>query len=137
MTRAVAHDQLKAFVERIERMEAEKKAISDDVKEIYAEAKGNGFNIRVLREVVRCRRLNPGEFEEYEAIRDLYFASLGMVTADLFKGDDETAAEVASADASARKKRVRTAKAKRAGKPAAHEPSTGAEVLELYPREPE
>jgi uncharacterized protein (UPF0335 family) len=135
--RAVARDQLKAFVERIERMEAEKKAISEDIKEIYAEAKGNGFNVSVLREVIRRRRLTTTQHDEYASILDLYLAALGMITRDLFKGGDDADAEVASADAAARKKRVRTAKANRAAQPTAQEPSTGADVFELYPREPE
>jgi uncharacterized protein (UPF0335 family) len=77
-TESVAQDQLRAFVERIERMEEEKKAIADDIKEIYAEAKGNGFDTKVLRQVVRIRKQDHSERMEQEAILELYMAALGM-----------------------------------------------------------
>jgi len=86
MTDSVAGDQLRAFVERIERMEEEKQAITDDIKEIYAEAKGNGFDTKVLRQVVRIRKQDRAERLEQEAILDLYLAELGMQTAP---SDDE------------------------------------------------
>jgi uncharacterized protein (UPF0335 family) len=78
---SVAQDQIKAFVERIERMEEEKKAIADDIKEIYAEAKGNGFDTKVLRQVVRIRKQDRSERMEQEALLDLYMTALGMATA--------------------------------------------------------
>lgn len=78
---SVAQDQLRAFVERIERMEEEKQAIADDIKEIYAEAKGNGFDVKVLRQVVRIRKQDHSERMEQEAILDLYLAALGMQVA--------------------------------------------------------
>jgi uncharacterized protein (UPF0335 family) len=74
----VAQDQLRAFVERIERMEEEKKAIADDLKEIYAEAKGNGFDTKVLRQVIRIRKQDRNERLEQEAILELYMSALGM-----------------------------------------------------------
>lgn len=77
----VAQDQLRAFVERIERMEEEKKAIADDIKEIYAEAKGNGFDTKVLRQVIRIRKQDRNERLEQEAILELYMAALGMAYA--------------------------------------------------------
>jgi uncharacterized protein (UPF0335 family) len=80
-TESVAQDQLRAFVERIERMEEEKKAITDDIKEIYAEAKGNGFDTKVLRQVIRIRKQDRNERLEQEAILDLYMAALGMQAA--------------------------------------------------------
>jgi uncharacterized protein (UPF0335 family) len=78
---SVAQDQLRAFVERIERMEEEKKAIAEDIKEIYAEAKGNGFDTKVLRQVIRIRKQDHSERMEQEAILDLYMAALGMQAA--------------------------------------------------------
>ena len=75
---AVAQDQIRAFVERIERMEEEKKAIADDIREIYAEAKGNGFDIKVLRRVIRERGQDKAEREDFEAVLDLYRQALGM-----------------------------------------------------------
>ena len=80
-TEGVAQDQLRAFIERIERMEEEKKAIADDIKEIYAEAKGNGFDTKVLRQVVRIRKQDHSERLEQEALLDLYMAALGMQAA--------------------------------------------------------
>ncbi len=78
----IASDQLRAFVERIERLEEEKKALSDDIKEIYAEAKGNGFDTKVLRQVVRIRKQDQHERAEQEAILDLYMHALGMLPPD-------------------------------------------------------
>lgn len=75
----VAGDLLRSFIERIERLEEEKKAISDDIREIYAESKGNGFDAKILRQVVRLRKLDKSERMEQEAILDLYMHALGMV----------------------------------------------------------
>lgn len=75
----VAGEQLRAFVERIERLEEEKQAIADDVKEVYAEAKGTGFDVKVLRQIVRIRKQDKNERMEQEAILDLYMHALGMV----------------------------------------------------------
>jgi uncharacterized protein (UPF0335 family) len=87
----VAQDQLRAFVERIERMEEEKKAIADDIKEIYAEAKGNGFDTKVLRQVIRIRKQDRNERLEQEAILELYMAALGMSLAPTEEEQDEAA----------------------------------------------
>ena len=76
-----AKDQLKAIVERIERLEGEKKATSDDIRDIYAEAKGNGFDVKVLRQIVRIRKQDHNERMEQEALLDLYMAALGMQAA--------------------------------------------------------
>lgn len=83
---SVAPDQLRAFIERIERMEEEKKAIGSDIKEIYAEAKGNGFDTKVLRRLVNIRKQDHSERMEQEAILELYMQALGMAMAP---GDDE------------------------------------------------
>jgi uncharacterized protein (UPF0335 family) len=74
----VAADELKQFVERIERLEEEKKAIADDVRDVYAEAKGRGFDIKAIRTIVRLRAKEPHEREEEEAILELYKSALGM-----------------------------------------------------------
>ena len=76
----IAKDQLLAFVERIERLEEEKKGIGEDLKEVYAEAKGNGFDVKVLRKVVAVRKQDAAERNEQEAILDLYLSALGMQT---------------------------------------------------------
>lgn len=73
----VAGDQLKSIVERIERLEEEKKTIADDIKEVYAEAKGNGYDVKVLRMVIRRRKRDANEVAEEEAIFDLYFQAVG------------------------------------------------------------
>jgi uncharacterized protein (UPF0335 family) len=85
---SVAQDQLRAFIERIERMEEEKKAISDDIKEIYAEAKGNGFDTKVLRQIVRIRKQDHAERMEQEALLELYLAALGMAAAPRDEDDE-------------------------------------------------
>ena len=76
-----AKDQLKAIIERIERLEEEKKTISDDIRDVYAEAKGNGFDTKVLREIIRIRKLDHAERMEHQALLELYLTALGMQTA--------------------------------------------------------
>jgi uncharacterized protein (UPF0335 family) len=78
-TRGFAKDQLKAFVERVERLEEEKKAIADDIRDVYAEAKGNGFDVKALRTVVRLRKQDINERKEQEAILETYLHALGML----------------------------------------------------------
>ncbi len=68
----VAADQLKSFVERIERLEEEKQTISDDIKDVYAEAKGNGFDVKILRQVIRIRKQDKSEREEMEALQAMF-----------------------------------------------------------------
>lgn len=75
-----AKDQLRALVERVERLEGEKAALNGDIKEIYAEAKGHGFDTKIMRTVVRLRKLDQAQREEQEAMLDLYMSALGMVT---------------------------------------------------------
>ncbi len=75
---SIAADQLKSFVERIERLEEGKKAVADDIKDVYAEAKGNGFDVKILRQVIRIRKQDKSEREEMAAILDLYMQALGM-----------------------------------------------------------
>jgi len=75
----VAKEQLKSIIERIERLEEEKKAIADDIRDVYAEAKGNGFDVKVLRQVVSLRKKDLTERQEQEAVRDLYMQALGML----------------------------------------------------------
>ena len=74
-----AKDQLKAIIERVERLEEERKAIADDIRDVYAEAKGNGFDTKALRTVVRLRKQDKQEREEQEAILDTYLQALGMI----------------------------------------------------------
>lgn len=75
----VAADHLRAFIERIERLEEEKKTLADDIKDIYAEAKGTGFDTKAIRAIVKLRKKDQAEREEEEAILDTYMAALGML----------------------------------------------------------
>lgn len=74
-----AKDQLKAIIERIERLEEEKKTISDDIRDVYAEAKGNGFEVKALRTIVRLRKQDADERREHETILETYMHALGML----------------------------------------------------------
>jgi uncharacterized protein (UPF0335 family) len=76
-----AQGQLRSLVERIERLEEEKKTIAGDIKEVYAEAKANGFDTKVLRKVISLRKKEPAELQEEEAMIDIYLAALGMAPA--------------------------------------------------------
>ncbi len=77
-TDSIAADQLKAIIERIERLEEEKAALASDIRDVYAEAKGNGFDTKVLRKIVSLRRKDHAERQEEEAILELYMQALGM-----------------------------------------------------------
>ena len=74
-----AKDHLKAFVERVERLEEEKKALSDDIRDVYAEAKANGFDVKALRSIVKLRKEDADERKEHEAILATYMLALGMI----------------------------------------------------------
>ena len=74
-----AKDHLKAFVERIERLEEEKKATADDIRDVYAEAKATGFDVKALRTIVRLRKVDADERKEHEAILETYMHALGML----------------------------------------------------------
>ena len=74
----VAADQLRTIVERIERLEEEKREVAEQIKEVYAEAKGNGFDTKTLRKIVALRKKDPSERSEEEAMLDLYLHALGM-----------------------------------------------------------
>jgi uncharacterized protein (UPF0335 family) len=73
-----AKDQLRSLIERVERLEEERTALSADIREVYAEAKGNGFDTKILRQVVRLRKLDRADRQEQEAMLDLYLGALGM-----------------------------------------------------------
>jgi uncharacterized protein (UPF0335 family) len=74
----IAADRLRSLVERIERLEEERKALANDIKDIYAEAKSAGFDVKVLRQIIRLRKQEPAEVEEQETLLDLYKRALGM-----------------------------------------------------------
>ncbi|HQS07930.1 DUF2312 domain-containing protein [Xanthobacter sp. VNH20] len=73
-----AKEQLKSFIERVERLEEEKKAIADDIKDVFAEAKANGFDVKALRAILKIRKEDVDERKEHEAIVDLYMQALGI-----------------------------------------------------------
>lgn len=75
----LSKEQLKAIIERIERLEEEKKTISDDVRDIYAEAKGNGYDVKALRTIVRMRKQDADDRREQETILETYMHALGML----------------------------------------------------------
>lgn len=75
-----AKDQLKAVVERVERLEEEKKALADDIRDVYAEAKAHGFDVKALRTIVRLRKQDTDERKEQEAILETYMHALGMLS---------------------------------------------------------
>ena len=75
----VAADQLRTIVERIERLDEEKREVAEQIKEVYAEAKGNGFDTKTLRKIVALRKKDPNERSEEEAMLDLYMSALGML----------------------------------------------------------
>ena len=79
---AVAQGQLRSLIERIERLEEEKKALSADIREVYAEAKANGFDTKIVRKVVAIRKKERHEREEEEAMIELYLNALGMLPGD-------------------------------------------------------
>jgi len=78
----IAGDRLKSFVERIERLEEERRALSNDIKEVYAEAKGTGFDVKIMRQIIRIRRMDKDDLDEQETLLDIYRRALGMLPAE-------------------------------------------------------
>lgn len=79
MSYSISADQLKSVVERIERLEEEKKNITDDIKEVFAEAKGTGFDVKTIKQVIKLRKMEANELEEQEYLLDTYRRALGML----------------------------------------------------------
>nr|WP_264574878.1 GapR family DNA-binding domain-containing protein [Sphingobium sp. B11D3A] len=78
MSNNIAADQLRLLIERIERLEEEKKGIGDDIKDAYGEAKATGYDVKIMRQLIRLRKLPPRDRQEMEAILQTYLAALGM-----------------------------------------------------------
>lgn len=78
MSDNVSADQLRLFIERIERLEEEKKGLADDIRDVYAEAKGNGYDPKIMRDIVRLRKMEAHDRAEMEALLDTYKAALGI-----------------------------------------------------------
>lgn len=77
-TAGIAGERLKSFIERIERLEEEKAALAEDIREVYSEAKGTGYDVKIMRQIVRLRKLDTSDRQEQEAILETYMAALGM-----------------------------------------------------------
>ena len=75
----IAGERLKSFIERIERLEEEKRALAEDIKEVYAEAKGTGFDTKIMRQIIRMRKRDQDELDEEETLLDVYKRALGML----------------------------------------------------------
>jgi uncharacterized protein (UPF0335 family) len=78
----IAGERLRSFVERIERLEEERRALGNDIKEVYAEAKGSGFDPKIMRQVIRLRRMDKDDLDEQETLLDVYRRALGMLPAE-------------------------------------------------------
>jgi uncharacterized protein (UPF0335 family) len=74
----IAVERLRSLIERIERLEEERKALGNDIKDIYGEAKSAGFDVKVIRQIIRLRKQEPAEIEEQETLLDVYRRALGM-----------------------------------------------------------
>jgi uncharacterized protein (UPF0335 family) len=75
----IAGAQLKSFIERIDRLEEEKRALGEDIKEVFAEAKGTGFEPKIMRQILKIRRMDKDEHDEQESLLDIYKRALGML----------------------------------------------------------
>jgi len=75
----VAGERLKSFIERVERLEEEKRALAADIKEVYSEAKSAGFDVKTMREIIKIRRMDEDDLDEREALLDTYMRALGML----------------------------------------------------------
>jgi len=75
----IGADQLRSFIERIEHLETEKDAIGEDIKEVYAEAKSEGFDTKIMRQVIRIRKMNEADLQEQEELIEVYKRALGML----------------------------------------------------------
>ncbi|NSL93895.1 DUF2312 domain-containing protein [Acetobacter syzygii] len=74
----IAADRLRSIIERVERLEEERKGLAGDIKDIFTEAKSAGFNVKVLRQIIRIRKQEPAEVEEQETLLDIYRRAIGM-----------------------------------------------------------
>jgi uncharacterized protein (UPF0335 family) len=85
----VAGERLKSFIERIERLEEEKRALAADIKEVYAEAKGTGFDTKIMRQLVKIRKMDKDDLDEQETLLDVYKRAIGMLPS--FEADSKAA----------------------------------------------
>ena len=85
----IASGQLRSLIERIERLEEEKATIQNDIKDVFAEAKGNGFDVKIMRQILKLRKMEAADRSEQEELLDLYKQALGMTGPTLFDAADE------------------------------------------------
>jgi uncharacterized protein (UPF0335 family) len=78
----IAGDRLKSFIERIERLDEEKQALANDIKEVYAEAKGTGFDTKIMRQLIRMRKMDKDDLDEQETLIDIYKRAIGMLPSE-------------------------------------------------------
>lgn len=78
MSDSISAEQLRLLIERIERLEEEKKGIADDIKDVYGEAKSTGFDVKTIRTIVRMRKMEKHQLDEQDALLDIYRSALGM-----------------------------------------------------------
>jgi uncharacterized protein (UPF0335 family) len=87
----IAGERLKSFIERIERLEEEKRALAEDIKEVFAEAKGVGFDVKIMRQIIKIRKMDQDDVDEQEALLDVYKRALGMLPDLADDGDTDAA----------------------------------------------
>jgi uncharacterized protein (UPF0335 family) len=75
----IAGERLRSFIERIERLEEEKRTLAEDIKEVFAEAKGTGFDAKIMRQIIKIRRMDKDDLDEQETLLDIYKRALGML----------------------------------------------------------
>jgi uncharacterized protein (UPF0335 family) len=75
----IAGERLRSFIERIERLEEEKRTLAEDIKEVFAEAKGSGFDAKIMRQIIKIRRMDKDDLDEQETLLDIYKRALGML----------------------------------------------------------
>ena len=85
----IAGDRLKSFIERIERLEEEKRALAEDIKEVFAEAKGTGFDTKIMRQIIKIRKMDKDDLDEQETLLDVYKRAIGMLPS--FEADTKAA----------------------------------------------
>jgi len=88
----ITGEHLRQYIERIERLEEEKKVIAEDMKEVFGEAKANGFDVKIMRKIISIRKLDAADREEQEALMDLYMQALGMIPPAASDSKEEAAA---------------------------------------------
>lgn len=88
----VAVDQLKSIISRVERLEEEKAGLAADIRDVFAEAKGNGFDVKAIRTIIKMRKQDAAQREEEENVLDTYLVALNMVQPDMFDESDDSAA---------------------------------------------